>query len=67
MDLKCENEKRECENKDHNINVLYEPNKPALPEKLWTSIKCHKSPPPSQSGTRLSPLRPSRVMGWRRI
>ena len=36
--------------KDDTINVLYAPNKPALPEKLWTSLKCHTSPPPDPWG-----------------
>ena len=45
MGLKSENEKKGVWKKDDTINVLYAPNKPALPEKLWTSLKCHTSPP----------------------
>ena len=35
MGLKSENEKKGVWKKDDTINVLYAPNKPALPEKLF--------------------------------
>ena len=34
---------------------------------VWTRLKCHTSPAPNPWGARLSPQRPSRVRGWRRM
>ena len=34
---------------------------------VWPSLKCHTSPPPNLWGARLSPPRPSRIMGWRQM
>ena len=34
---------------------------------VWPTLKCHTSPPPNPWGARLSPPRPSLVMGWRRM
>ena len=34
---------------------------------VWPTLKCHTSPPRHPWGVRLSPPRPSRVMGWRQM
>ena len=59
MGLKSENEKKGVWKKGDSIDVLYAPNNPALPEKLWTTysgLNVTHLNPLTRGGASLSPM-----------